>query len=206
MLGAVLLAAGSASRMGHRPKALLQLGGVPLVRRLLLALHAVGADPRVLVLGHHASVIEAAVLDLDLIRMHNPDPDQGQSTSLHCGLAALPPGLDAVLVALVDQPLIDVAELRALIDAYRQRPPGTEAVQPQVDGQPGNPVIFSPAACAAIRQGGPAMGGRQWMQAHPTRVWRWPTSNPHYVMDVDTPEDLQVLAQRTGIWLQWPES
>ena len=38
VVGAVLLAAGSGSRLGHRPKSLLELGGVPLIRRQLFAL------------------------------------------------------------------------------------------------------------------------------------------------------------------------
>ena len=49
-VGAVLLAAGSGSRMGHRPKSLLELGGVPLIRRQLIALSGAGMDEVVVVL------------------------------------------------------------------------------------------------------------------------------------------------------------
>jgi molybdenum cofactor cytidylyltransferase len=41
-LSAVVLAAGAASRMGHRPKCLLELDGVPLIVRLLRALREAG--------------------------------------------------------------------------------------------------------------------------------------------------------------------
>ena len=58
VVGAVLLAAGQATRMGNRPKSLLQLGGVPLIRRQLIALSGAGVDEVVVVLGHYADDIE----------------------------------------------------------------------------------------------------------------------------------------------------
>ena len=117
VVGAVLLAAGSASRMGHRPKALLRLGGVPLVRRQLIALSSAGVDKLVVVLGHHAEHIEPAVQGFPVTLVRNPDPDQGQTSSLRLGLAALGGKIDAVLVALADQPLIDVQDVNDLIAA-----------------------------------------------------------------------------------------
>ena len=63
VVGAVLLAAGSGSRLGCRPKALLELGGVPLIRRQLIALSGAGIDEVVIVLGHHADAIETSVRD-----------------------------------------------------------------------------------------------------------------------------------------------
>ena len=85
LVGAVLLAAGSASRMGHRPKALLQLGGVPLVRRQLIALSGAGVDELVVVLGHHAERIEPEVRDFPVTLVRNLDPDAGQVSSLRLG-------------------------------------------------------------------------------------------------------------------------
>ena len=55
VVGAVLLAAGSGSRIGHRPKSLLELGGVPLIRRQLIALSGAGVDEVVVVLGPSGS-------------------------------------------------------------------------------------------------------------------------------------------------------
>src|SRR5262249_38729365 len=57
-IGAVLLAAGAGARLGGRPKALLELGGVPLIMRQLIALSGAGIDELVVVLGHHADAIE----------------------------------------------------------------------------------------------------------------------------------------------------
>jgi len=115
-VGAVLLAAGAGSRLGGRPKALLELGGVPLVMRQLVALSGAGVDEVVLVLGHHADSIEAAVSHFPISIVRNPKPDDGQASSVRIGLQALSPRLDAVMVTLADQPLIDAQDIVALID------------------------------------------------------------------------------------------
>lgn len=204
-VGAVLLAAGSGSRMGHKPKCLLQLEGVPLVRRQFVALADAGVQDIVVVLGHHAEHIEPAIRDLPALRVHNPDPDAGQVASLRLGLTSLARGIDAVLVALADQPLIGARDIEALIGAYRARPAGAEVVQPSVDGLPGNPVMFSPTVCKQILAGGPRMGCKEWQSAHPEAVHRWVTANANYRTDVDRPEDIEALVSRTGLRLVWPE-
>jgi CTP:molybdopterin cytidylyltransferase MocA len=192
-IGAVLLAAGSASRMGQRPKCLLELEGQALIVRQLRALGAL-----------HEPVLARANLGISFVQVHNPHPQAGQISSLHVGLAALSPELDAVLVALADQPLIGPADIDDLVQAFRSRPAGVELVQPSVQGLPGNPVIFSQAVGQQILAGGPTLGCRQWQQAHPRQVHAWVSDNLAYRTDVDTPEDVAALAERTGHRLLWP--
>ena len=204
VLGAVLLAAGSASRMGHRPKCLLELGGVPLIRRQLIALSGAGVDELVVVLGHYADRIEPAVRDFPVTLVHNPDPDAGQVSSLRLGLQALTGKIDTVLVALADQPLINAQDISDLIGAYKKRPEGTEVVQPTVDGLPGNPVMFSQSVREQILAGEARVGCKQWQAAHPQTVHHWATTNTRYRTDVDSPEDIEALAARTGHRLHWP--
>ena len=203
-VGAVLLAAGSASRMGNKPKCLLELGGVSLIRRQLIALSGAGVDEVVVVLGHYADQIEPAVSTFPVTLVRNPNPDEGQNSSLHLGLQALSPKLDAVLVALADQPLINAQDATDLIGAYKKRAEGVQVVVPEKDGQPGNPVMFSTAVKDAILAGDKQWGCKQWQQANPSQVLRWVTTNSRYVTDVDTEADIEALAQRTGHQLRWP--
>lgn len=203
-VGAVLLAAGTASRMGGRPKCLLELGGVPLIRRQLIALSGAGVDEVVVVLGHEAERIEPLVQSFPVTVVRNPRPEDGQVSSLRLGLAALGGKLDAVLVALADQPLINAQDIGELIGAYKKRPEGTAVVVPTVDGLPGNPVIFAAAVKDEILAGEVSLGGKQWQAAHPERVHPWATENTRYRVDVDTPEDIEALATRTGHRLKWP--
>lgn len=205
MKAAVLLAGGSGTRMGTRPKCLLELDGVPLILRQLQALADVGIERIVVVTGHHAERIEPLLDGLAITRVRNPRPDEGQTSSQRLGLAALSGPLDAVLVALADQPLIDAPDIRALLDAWAQRPPGMDVVYPRVSGERGNPVIFDPAVRDAILAGGPEFGCRQWQAAHPEAVMPFPTDNRHYCVDLDTPEDLAQFTRETGRVLRWPE-
>lgn len=203
-VGAVLLAAGSGSRMGNRPKCLLELGGVALIRRQMIALSGAGVDELVVVLGHYADRIEPAVQDFPVTLVRNLDPDAGQVSSLRLGLQALSPKIDTVLVALADQPLINSQDINDLIGAYKKRPEGAQVVQPTVDGQPGNPVMFSGDVRDQILAGEARIGCKQWQSAHPEAVHRWVTSNQRYRTDVDSLEDIEALAARTGHRLRWP--
>lgn len=205
-VGGLVLAAGAGSRMGNRPKCLLQLNGLSLLERQLQALSLAGVRPVGVVLGHHAERIlqEGVLTRWAAQQVRNPRPDDGHVSSLRIGLKSLPAGLDAVVVALADQPLIDVQAVQALLAAFAQRPAGTQMLQPSVQGLPGNPVVFSGAVMAQILAGNEHMGARQWQQAHPEAVYRWETPHGHYRLDVDNETDRQAVAQLTGQSLHWP--
>jgi len=209
-VGAVLLAAGAGSRLGGRPKALLELGGVPLVLRQLVALSGAGVDEVVVVLGHHADAVEAAVRAFPITLARNPSPDDGQASSVRIGLKALSPRLDAVIVALADQPLINEQDITALIGAFKKRGDAAMVV-PRVAGEggenlPGNPVIFEAALRDEWLAGDADASCRRWRQDNPGRV-RWlDTDNRRYRVDIDTPADIEHFAASTGHTLNWPAS
>ena len=203
VVGAVLLAAGSGSRLGGRPKSLLELGGVPLIRRQLIALSGAGVDELVVVLGHHADAIEAAVRDFPITLARNPSPDDGQASSVRIGLQALGGKLDAVIVALADQPLVNSQDISALIGAFKQRGEAAMVV-PRVAGEPGNPVMFEAALRDEWLAGDVNMACRRWREDHPERVHWFDTDNGRYRVDIDTPDDLLRFTERTGHSLRWP--
>lgn len=213
-VGAVVMAAGAGRRMGFRPKSLLLRDGVPLIERTVRMLLATGLAPVVVVLGHHAETIEPV---LDRIRENlsdpaqlawtrNPAPDEGQGGSLRAGLVALPQGLAAVLVALADQPLLQVEDVRAVLQAWRQRAEHIHLLVPQADGKPGHPVVFDGAVQRAVMQAHGPAGVREWRRAHPGQVQALGLDHSRHVTDIDTPQDLERLAQEHGIRLCWPGS
>ena len=203
VVGAVLLAAGSGSRLGGRPKSLLELGGVPLIRRQLIALSGAGVDEVAVVLGHHADVIEAAVQAFPVTLVRNPAPDDGQASSVRIGLQALSGKLDAVIVALADQPLVNAQDITALIAAFKQRGDAAMVV-PRVAGEPGNPVIFEAGLRDEWLAGDIDAACRRWREDHPGRVHWFDTDNGRYRVDIDTPADLLRFTERTGHELRWP--
>lgn len=208
-IGAVVLAAGSASRIGHRPKCLLQLNNEPLIQRQLRALSNAGITNIVVVLGHYADQIKPIVTQLPVTLVHNLTPDDGQNASLHCGLRALDlgkvsPSIDAVIVMLADQPLIDVQDIDDLLRAYRNRPAVTDVLVPTVNNLPGNPVVFNTTVRDAILSRDNTFGCKQWQIENSARVYRWSTANEHYRIDIDTLDDIETFQSRTGVSLQWP--
>lgn len=202
-VGAVLLAAGESRRMGGRPKSLLRLGGVPLIRRNLIALSGAGVDEVAVVLGHRAEEIEPALLDFPVTIVSNADYRLGRTSSVRSGIAALSERLDAVIVALADQPLINSEDVTALIGAFKKRG-SASAVVPFVDGVRGNPIMLDATVRAAVLAGEARFGCRQWLDAHPEQVARMETSNYHYCVDIDSQEDIDSFEMKYGHALSWP--
>jgi molybdenum cofactor cytidylyltransferase len=127
------------------------------------------------------------------------------------GLQALSPRLDAVIVALADQPLIDAQDIVALIGAFKKRGDASMVVprvrvEGEADALPGNPVIFDAALRDEWLAGEADAACRKWRLANPQRVRWFDTDNRRYRLDIDTPEDLERFSVLTGHALQWPAS
>ena len=205
-VGALLLAAGAGSRLGHRPKSALMLEGVPLIQRHIMALLGAGLQDVVVVLGHHAADLAPLIQDFPVTRVYNPHPETGQVSSLRWGLQALSAPVDAVLVSLADLALINSQDIQDVLHAYAERPAHTEVVVPTVQGLPGNPVVFSQAVRQSLLAQAEHVGCKDWQVQHPAAVHHWITHNQHYRTDMDTPQDIEMLAQTTGHRLQWPST
>ena len=203
-VGAVLLAAGAGSRLGRRAKSLLEQDGTPLIRRIFTALNDAGIKSVVVVLGHHADAIEKAVRDLPVTQVRNPSPDDGPASSLRIGLQALAFDVDAVIIALADQPLITTTDIADLIEAFKSRG-HRQMVVPRVADEPGNPIVVDAALRDEWLAGDVSATGQRWRNANPTRVRWFDTSNDHYCIDIDTPDDIAQFAARTGRPLRWPD-
>jgi len=136
--------------------------------------------------------------------VRNPRPDDGQVSSQRIGLAALSGKLDAVIVALADQPLLNADDITALIGAFKKRLEPAQVVYPLVGGERGNPVIFSAEVREQILSGSANVGCRQWQSAHADAVAPFVTDNRRYRVDIDTEDDLVRFERETGHALHWP--
>ena len=203
-IGAVLLAAGEGSRMGGVPKCLLRLDGEPLIHRHLRAMRDAGVDQVVVVTGHYHQQIEPVAQSFDVQIARNPNPDDGQPSSVRIGIEALGAGFDLVFIALADQPLVGTAEFRELIKAFGQRTPGTQIVYPQVNGQRGNPVLFDGELIAMMLASGKQVAGRKFIDENPQLVHVHETGNERFILDLDTREDVDEFEKRSGKKLALP--
>ena len=203
-VGAVLLAAGEGSRLGKVPKCLLSLQGVPLINRHLIALSSAGVDEVVVVTGYYHAAVEPTIETFPVTVARNPSPEDGQQSSVRLGLEMLANQLDMVLIMLADQPLLTGEDLTELISAFKKRPPETSIVYPEVQGQRGNPVIFSGELIAKLLASGKNIACRKYIDDHPELVHKHMTDNDHFVLDIDTLEDIKAFEKRTGWALTLP--
>lgn len=203
-IGAVLLAAGRGRRMGSVAKSLIRLQGVPLISRSLVALSGAGVDEVVVVTGYASRDVERQVQKFPVTLVHNSLHTDGQEGSVRTGLAALSGPFDAVFVLPSDQPLISADDLIELISAFKKRP-AAHVVVPTVNGQRGNPIVLDETAVAKILVSDTNLACRHLTDNNPELVHAYETDNTHFITDLDTPRDLQVLAERTGWRLEMPE-
>ena len=184
----ILLAAGLSRRMGDRNKLLIEVRGEPLVRHTAKAYIAAGADVYA-VLGHEAERVGAALADLRLTFVQNPNFADGQQTSVRAGLEALAGDYDAVLVALSDQIALTSPDISDLLHAFAESSRDRILI-PYYKRERGNPVVFPAHVIADIRASERNAACRAFIDGNPELTKRYEAANDHFVIDIDTPEDL----------------
>lgn len=191
-IGAVVLAAGQSRRMGAPNKLLCPVEGRPLVAHAVEALRKTPVRPILVVTGHDAAAVAAALEGLPVRFVHNPDFALGLSTSLRTGLSALGPEVDAALICLGDMPRVRPADIEALLGAF-DPDDGRAIVVPTYKGQRGNPVLWAARFFPELKELRGDAGARSLLDEHAEQVCRVPITDEGVALDVDTPEDLRAL-------------
>jgi len=197
-LAFLILAAGEGSRLGGYPKALLKKGGSSLLERFIHSIQEFEPAETLVVTGFYSDAIEVEIQSIQkgvknsITWIRNPNPDAGQSSSVRLGLESLQSDYDVLLIALCDQPKVGVQEIESLLKQFNQRQPNQEIVLPMVNGQRGNPVLFSKEVIQSVLAI-PGMVCRPYMDKHPELVRVFDTSNNAFILDVDTLDDIQML-------------
>jgi len=191
-IAACVLAAGRSRRMGS-PKAWLDAGGQPFVVRLLAALQTAGVTRRIVVAPVHDAAMQAVCDAHAAELLVNPDPDRGMLSSIHICLRALragearAPAVDALFVAPVDCPCVQVQTLALLVAQFA----ATQApiVVPSHGGRRGHPVLFAAQLFDELLQAPLDVGARAVVRAHAADRLEVPVEDAAVLDDVDTPED-----------------
>jgi molybdenum cofactor cytidylyltransferase len=185
VISAVVLAAGSATRFGAT-KQLEIIRDKPLPQHAIDAALAAGVDEIVVVLGHEADLVAAALRLPEIARVvRNPAYASGIASSLAAGLRALGDS-DAAVVLLGDQPGITPSHVGALIDAFGRR--SSPIVRLRFASGPGPALLARETWSEAEALEGDA-GARVLAERHPAWVEDVDVGGQAPV-DVDVPEDL----------------
>jgi len=187
----VVLAAGRSARFGDANKLLAEWRGRPLVAHATRTLCRSAVDAVVVVVGHDAGRVRAAVADHDVTVVRNADHERGQATSVRRGVvAARDRDADAALFALGDMPTVRPGTVDRLVAAFRADV--GSAVAAAHEGIRGNPVLFGARHYDALAAVTGDAGGREVLLGADDAALV-ETGDPGVLLDIDSPGDLAAL-------------
>ena len=200
-IGVIVLAAGQSTRFSDRGahKLLARLGDSTVIRHAVRAAIDSGVGDVHVVTGAEAAGVAAALDGLDVRIVHEPAYGDGMATSLRRGVATLGSSVDAVMIALGDQPALRPQAYRRIAAAWRDC--GAAIVVPRYAGSdvPSHPTLFDARVFGELLALRGDVGARAVIAQEPNRVsevaldWAPPR-------DIDTAHDLALVAA------EWPAS
>ena len=196
MIPALVLAAGKSTRMGQT-KALLPLGAETFISRIVRTFRAAGVEDVVVVVGHDAARVSDALgrLEPPPRIVLNPGYESGQLSSILAGLRAIDrPGITAVLLTLVDVPLVSPETVRAVLLRYRAT--SAAVVRPVSGSLHGHPVLIDRQLFPQLRAADAASGAKPIVRAHASTAGDVEVDDDGAFMDIDTPDEYAAAAAR----------
>src|SRR5688572_4387987 len=190
-VGAVILAAGSSSRMG-RPKQTLEFQGMSLLRRATLAALDARCRPVVVVTGAHAELSRRELDQLDVREAFNSDWETGMGSSVRTGiehLTSIDADVAAVVLLLCDQPHVTANVVSSLVAAHHTT--GKPLIASAYGESFGVPALFSRMLFAELTQLAGSSGAKEIIKRHAAEAHFLPF--PEGGVDVDTPDDFSYL-------------
>ncbi|XDZ66302.1 NTP transferase domain-containing protein [Alphaproteobacteria bacterium LSUCC0684] len=193
-IAGVLLAAGASRRMGDQNKLLTDFHGEPMIRRIARAMKESRLDDTLVILGHDAEAVAAALEGLDLRLVVNPDYKSGQSQSLRCGVENIDRTITDMMVLLGDMPYITANVIDALLAHHALAENRSSRITlPMVNGQRGNPVIWGRSFFDELQEQKGDIGARGLFESHPAALNPLSLDDALILEDADTPQALKAL-------------
>jgi len=198
MIAAIILAAGRSKRMGSENKLLLPFGHQTLIQHTTEIILSSNANPVYLVLGYGAPEIERYLQGNPMNMVHNPNWQQGMTTSIQAGVEAVTEKVKGYMICLADLPLMETGDYNHLLTCFEQAQQGDARciAAPSFQGERGNPVIFSSTWKPEIMALQGPDGCRSIVQANTHHLVSIPMADNRAKADVDTPEAYERLINR----------
>lgn len=189
----LILAAGSSSRLGQS-KQLLQVNGVPMLRKTVVTALEADTNDVVVVLGHKAVQHQQIIMDLNVDIMHHSDWQEGMGSSIKAGVSHIlenHPHTQAILVMVCDQPYITTDHLNVLMNSYRTS--GAPIVASAYASTTGVPALFDKNMFAELLELENAQGAKKILEKNIQGVLS--VEFPKGAIDIDTPADYKKLTR-----------
>lgn len=193
-LQTVILAAGRSTRSGAQHKLLSRIDGHCVIEKTVQSImtgldhSGLGAAVPVIVTGHRADAIEAALADYEVQLLHNPGYADGMGTSIAVSVRTAPEDTEWLMVCLGDMPFIAPSTIKALLERAGQAP--ASVIMPTFHGKRGHPVIWHKKYFLALSGLSGDAGGKALFQNEELDIQTVPVQDPGILIDLDTPEML----------------
>ncbi len=188
MIEAIVLAAGQSQRMG-KPKPLLRFGKTTFLEQILSVLGSSQIDRVTVVLGAKAEMIANSV-DLSQVRVVvNKDYAKGQLSSLTAGLRETTSDTEAILLCLVDNPLITPGIVNRIVETFKQTQ--NPIVLPVFNRRRGHPTLFSRPLFDDLLSAPLDMGARHVVHAHKDQIVEVEMPDDTILAKIDTPDEYE---------------
>lgn len=193
---AVLLAAGRSERMGRNNKLLLNVDGIPLVRKSAINILNSNVTSMTVVTGFDENKIVNALSGLNVNFVKNINFREGLSSSLKAGLANITPTPSAVIICLADMPKIQPEHINQLIENFDPLK-GWEICIPTNNGKRGNPVIIGSRFFPYIFETSGDFGAKQVMKQHSDKIVEVEIGTSDIHFDIDTQDEYENFTTRS---------
>jgi len=187
MIAAIILGAGLSSRMGL-PKLILPWGKTTVIGQVVEILTQAGISESLVVTGGARLEVEQALRGVPVQLVFNPRFENGEMMdSLQVGLAQLSQAADATLIALGDQPQIQLSVVQSVLETYRQQ--HANLVVPSYKMKRGHPWLVGREHWKELSQIHPPETMREFLGRHAAEITHLPVSTDTVLRDLDTPTD-----------------
>ncbi len=195
-ISGIILAAGSASRMG-KTKQLLPFGKNTLLGQVVQNARKSALHETIVVLGHCADEIEQAIDFSGTKVVRNTAYSKGQSASLIKGLENISSHCDAAMFLLGDQPLVTAAIINKLIDAFKTST--APVIIPYCKSVRGNPTIFAKSLFHRLKTLTGDTGPRVLFDEFKESILKVSIFDKAILIDVDTIDDYEKLLSKKSV-------
>lgn len=196
----IILAAGKSTRFPGN-KLLARIGDEYMVEKVIKTVMKSRADEIIIVTGHESDKIESIVWGMrdDRIKLiHNPDYEEGQSSSVKRGVAEVMNEVDAVIIHPADVPFITSDDVNNLINLYEIT--NSTIIVASHKGRHGHPILFSRRLFKEIMNISEEKRGlKEVVEKHREEIVEV-ESSPYTVVDIDTLEDLEKVLKTLQDW------
>jgi len=193
-LSLVILAAGNSARMG-KPKLLLDLGGRPVLARVLDSAGGLPWRDKLAVIGEPQEELRAICREFGFLPVFNPQRRLGQATSVAQGVSHLSANVEGVLFLPGDMPFVSRELLAAMADLFAGQKSRKAIIVPSWLGENRSPVIFGSYWLPHLKALSGDRGGSQIIREHSEAVIFLPWEDNRVFLDIDTALDYELACQ-----------